>query len=129
MSRRTREAQGRNREVGSGGSVEQNCELMNKKQMRGGVVWTSEHLIAKSSITKRQLRRSDSCAVKDTYLTLGGLCHCRQTEMIVRSSIGAQESADGVVGGNANSNNWNTINKWHITKGLNVWKQIKDSTL
>lgn len=39
--RRTREAQGRNREVGSEGSVNQNCEPMNKKRMGGGTVWTS----------------------------------------------------------------------------------------
>ena len=39
--RRAREAQGRNREVGSEGSVNQNCEPMNKKRMRGGTVWTS----------------------------------------------------------------------------------------
>jgi hypothetical protein len=31
--RRTREAQGRSRETGSGGSVNQNCEPMNKKRI------------------------------------------------------------------------------------------------
>ena len=46
--RRTREAQGRNREVGSGGSVEQSCELMYKKQIRGVTVWTSKPQEAKS---------------------------------------------------------------------------------
>ena len=32
-NRRTREAQGRSREAGSEGSVDQRCELMNKKQI------------------------------------------------------------------------------------------------
>lgn len=40
---------------------------------------------------------------------------CRKAEMTARSLIVAQESADGVVGGN--------------TEGLNVWKQSKEPTI
>jgi hypothetical protein len=73
MEVKVSEAQGRRREAGSEGSVEQRCEPMNKNRIRGETSRTSKPLIAKSISIKGSGRRFGGCALKVVELTPGGL--------------------------------------------------------
>ncbi len=97
--RRIREAQGRRREAGSEGSVDQTCDLMNKNRIRGLPDRTSAPVIAKSGPSIRRGGAFGRCARKAVHLTLGGLCGVQQnwTALVVRQVITAQESAEGIV--------------------------------
>ena len=67
------EAQGRRREAGSGGSVDQSRDLTNRNRTGGILGRTSGQLIAKSRSIKGQGCRSGRCAVKAVRLTPGDL--------------------------------------------------------
>ena len=99
--RRISEAQGRRREAGSEGSVEQTCDPMNKNRIRGLPGRTSERIIAKSAPSMRRGGRFGGCAGKAVELTLGGLYSVRRsrTERVARRVIAVQESAEGKVVG------------------------------
>ena len=75
--RRISEAQGRRREAGSEGSVEQSRDPMDKNRIRGLPGRTSEPRIAKSIAIKGRGGRSGGCAVKAVGLTSGGLRRVR----------------------------------------------------
>src|SRR5215218_5485832 len=75
--RRVSEAQGRRREAGSEGSVEQNRGLMDKNRIGGLPARTSEPWIAKSTTIKGRGGRSGRRAGKAVELTSGGLCRVR----------------------------------------------------
>jgi len=99
MEVKSSEAQGRHREVGSGGSVEQTREPMYKNRIRGVPGWTSEPPIAKSISIKSSVRISGGCARKAVELTLGDLRPCPEGLSEPRGEpIGKQESAEGIVG-------------------------------
>ena len=66
-------AQGRRREAGSGGSVEQSRDLTNRNRIRGIRGRTSGRLIAKSTSIKGHGCRSGGAAAKAVRLTLGDL--------------------------------------------------------
>ena len=99
--RRISEAQGRRREAGSEGSVEQTCDLMNKNRIRGLPDRTSEPVIAKSASSMRRGGRFGRCAGKAVGLTLGDLRCVRlsRTERVVRHVTATQKSAEGIVVG------------------------------
>ena len=67
------EAQGRHREVGSEGSVEQRRGPMNKNRMRGLRCRASEQTIAKPISIKGTGGKSDGRAWKAVELIAGGL--------------------------------------------------------
>jgi hypothetical protein len=67
------EAQGRHREVGSEGSVEQTRGLMNKNRMRRPTVPVSEQTIGKPISNKGTGGKSGSRAWKAVELITGGL--------------------------------------------------------
>ncbi len=75
--RRISEAQGRRREAGSEGSVEQSRDPMDKNRIRGLPGRTSEQAIAKSAAIKGRGGKSGGCAVKAVGLTSGGLRRVR----------------------------------------------------
>ena len=77
--RRISEAQGRRREAGSEGSVEQSRDPMDKNRIRGLPGRTSEPLIAKSIAIKGRGGKSGGCAVKAVGLTSGGLRRVRKS--------------------------------------------------
>ncbi len=66
-------AQGRCREAGLEGSVEERGEPMNKNRISGVSGRTSKPLIAKSISMKGLGRRCGGCALKVVELTSGGL--------------------------------------------------------
>ena len=76
--RRISEAQGRRREAGSEGSVEQSRDPMDKNRIRGLPGRTSEPMIAKSTAIKGRGGKSGGCAVKAVGLTSGGLRRVRK---------------------------------------------------
>ena len=97
------EAQGRHREVGFEGSVEQRYEPTDRNWIsrRGG--WTSWREATKSLSTKGWKRKSSGCVSKVSVgnrLTPGGLHRCLgiETGGIERLHSAVQESADGIVG-------------------------------
>ena len=73
MGRSDSEAQGRHREVGSEGSVEQKREPMDKNRIRGLGRRTSVLPIAKSTTIKSARGRSGGCAWKAVRLITGDL--------------------------------------------------------
>src|SRR3954469_14676499 len=75
--RRASEAQGRRREAGSEGSVEQNRGLMDKNRIGGLPGRTSEPWIAKSTTIKGRGGKSGRRAGKAVELTSGDLCRVR----------------------------------------------------
>ena len=75
--RRISEAQGRRREAGSEGSVEQSRDPMDKNRIRGLPGRTSGPMIAKSRAIKGRGGKSGGCAVKAVGLTSGGLRRVR----------------------------------------------------
>src|SRR3954451_22472717 len=75
--RRASEAQGRRREAGSEGSVEQNRGPMDKNRIGGLPARTSEPQIAKSTTIKGRGGKSGRRAGKAVELTSGGLCRVR----------------------------------------------------
>jgi len=77
--RRIGEAQGRRREAGSEGSVEQSRDPMDKNRIRGLPGRTSEHMIAKSMAIKGRGGKSGGCTVKAVGLTSGGLRRVRKS--------------------------------------------------
>ena len=98
------EAQGRHREVGSEGSVEQRYEPTDRNWIRRRYGWTSWHQATKSLSTKGRRRKSSGCVLKVSVgnrLTPGGLYRCLgiETGGIERLHSAMQESADGIVGG------------------------------
>jgi hypothetical protein len=80
--------------------VEQNRDLTNRKRIRGVSGRTSGPRIAKSISIKGQGCRSDRDAGKAIELTQGDLRHVPILELREPQGdlIGAQESAEGVVG-------------------------------
>ena len=77
--RRISEAQGRRREAGSEGSVEQSRDPMDKNRIRGLPGRTSEQMVAKSIAIKGRGGKSGGCAVKAVDLTSGGLRGVRKS--------------------------------------------------
>ena len=75
MGRSDSEAQGRHREVGSEGSVEQRREPMDKNQIQGLRHRTSGQLIAKSSTINGAGGKFGGCALKAVSRIAGGLLH------------------------------------------------------
>ena len=93
------EAQGRRREAGSEGSVEQKREPMNEKRIRGLRRGTSWHMTTKSISIKSAGGKSDGCAWKEVELTSGDLPFVVESRLRMERSIltGRQKSASGVV--------------------------------
>jgi len=75
--KRSSEAQGRRREAGSEGSVEQSRDPMDKNRIRGLPGRTSRHVAAKSRAIKGRGGRSGGRAAKAVELTSGDLCRVR----------------------------------------------------
>ena len=73
MEVKASEAQGRSREAGSGGSVEQKCEPMNKNRIRGMQRRASWQLTTKPPSIKDAGCKSGGCALKAVELTSGDL--------------------------------------------------------
>jgi len=97
------EAQGRHREVGSEGSVEQRCELTDRNWIVRRQGRTSWREATKSISIKGRQRKSSGCAPKVSIgnrLTPGGLYGCLEigTGAIERLHSAIQESAEGIVG-------------------------------
>jgi len=84
----------------SEGSAEQNRDLTNRNRIRGIPSRTSVRRIAKSTSIKDQGCRSGRGAGKAIELTQGGLRHVPKLELRDPRGdlIGAQESAEGIVG-------------------------------
>ena len=101
MEMKASEAQGRHREVGSKGSVEQRCEPTDRNWISRRQGRTSYREITKSISIKGRQRKSSGCAPKVIELTPGGLLGCSGigTGGIVRFHNAQQESAEGIVGG------------------------------
>ena len=80
--------------------MEQNRDLTNRKRIRGISDWTGGPRTAKSLSIKGQGCRSGRAAGKAIELTLGGLRHVPNSELREPQGdlIGAQESAEGIVG-------------------------------
>ena len=76
MEVKASEAQGRRREAGSEGSVEQTREPMDKNRIRGIRRRTSGRMIAKSRSIKGAGCKSGGCARKVVELTSGDLPPC-----------------------------------------------------
>ena len=77
--RRVSEAQGRRREAGSEGSVEQSRGPMDKNRIRGLPGRTSERDVAKSAAIKGRGGKSGGDAAKAVGLTSGGLRRVRNS--------------------------------------------------
>ena len=97
------EAQGRHREVGSEGSVEQRYEPTDRNWINRRQGRTSWHEATKSIFTKGRQRKSSGYVPKvrvGNRLTPGGLYRCLgiETGGIERLHSAMQESADGIVG-------------------------------
>jgi hypothetical protein len=73
MEVKASEAQGRHREVGSEGSVEQRCEPTHRNWIERRQGRTSEHEITKSISIKGRQRKSSGYALTERGLTPGGL--------------------------------------------------------
>ena len=69
------EAQGRDREETSEGSVEQSCEPTDRNRIQGERIYASEQVIAKRIAVKRCGRKFGGRAAKVVELTVGDL-HC-----------------------------------------------------
>jgi hypothetical protein len=93
------EAQGRHREVGSEGSVEQRYGLMDKNRIGGLRRRTSEQVIAKSVSIKDAGGKSGGRVSKAVELIVGDLLHVWDSGLRVESFtlILQQKSAAGVV--------------------------------
>lgn len=93
------ETQGRRREVGSEGSVEQKREPMNEKRIGGLQRGTSWQLTTKSISIKNAGGKSDGCAWKEVELTSGDLLFVVESRLRAERSVltGWQKSASGVV--------------------------------
>jgi len=93
------EAQGRRREAGSEGSVEQKRESMNEKRIWGLRCWTSWQMTTKSISIKSTGGKSDGCARKEVELTSGDLLFVVESRLRIEWSVltGRQKSASGVV--------------------------------
>jgi hypothetical protein len=74
-----KEAQGRRREAGSEGSVEQSRGPMDKNRIRGLPDRTCEQMIAKSTAIKDRGGKSGGRAAKAVGLTSGDLRRVRAT--------------------------------------------------
>ena len=99
MEVKRREAQGRHREVGSEGSVDQRYEPTNRNwisRRQGGTSWRK---VTKSVSIKDRKRKSSGCVLKERVLTPGGLCCClcEETGGTGRLHMAVQESAEGIV--------------------------------
>ena len=77
------EAQGRHREVGSEGSVEQRYGSMDKNRIRGLRRRTSEQLIAKSVSNKDAGGKSGGRVSKAVELIAGDLLHVSNSRLRV----------------------------------------------
>ena len=100
------EAQGRHREVGSEGSVEQRYEPTDRNWINRRQGRTSWREATKSLFTKGRKRKSSGYVLKVSVgkrLTPGGLYCCLGigTGGIERFHSAVQESAAGIVGGQA----------------------------
>ena len=76
MEVKASEAQGRHREVGSEGSVEQTYEPTNGNWISRRQGRTSQRVVTKSISIKIRKRKSSGCVRKDRVLTPGGLGGC-----------------------------------------------------
>jgi len=97
------EAQGRHREVGSEGSVEQRYEPTDRNWINRRQGRTSWREATKSLFTKGRKRKSSGCVPKVSVrnrLTPGGLYRCLGigTGAIERLHSAMQDSAEGIVG-------------------------------
>ena len=94
------EAQGRHREVGSEGSVEQKYEPTNRNWILRREGWTSWHEITKSISIKSRQRRFSGCVRKASKLTPGDLYSCLgiKTGGSASDHSAVQKSAEGIVG-------------------------------
>ena len=112
--------QGRRREAGSEGSVEQSRDLTNRNRVLGSPGRTSGQLPAKSISIKGPSCRSGRCAVKAVKLTSGDLRRVSETGLRKPrgNHIAAQKSAEGIVGG-GNEPGGSTVRRSHRTEGLN----------
>src|SRR3981189_2237314 len=95
------EAQGRRREVGSEGSVEQNCGLMDKNRITRPTQpdeRASDREVHSHQGLGWEIRRACREGGR-TYLGRSPSCPGHRTERVVRLVIAAEKSADGIVGG------------------------------
>ena len=76
MEVKASEAQGRSREAGSEGSVEQRCELTNRNWMSGGKVGRESVRFRSPYSSRTGTVNSSSCALKVDVLTPGDLASC-----------------------------------------------------
>lgn len=100
QSRRQGEGQGRRREAGSEGSLEQNRDPMNKNRIRGSHGRTSGHVIAKSLSIKAHGCKFGGRAGKADVLTSGGPRHVPESRLRRQQCrlIVARKSAEAIVG-------------------------------
>ncbi len=76
MEVKASEAQGRHREGGSEGSVEQTYEPTHRNWISRRQGRTSQRVVTKSISIKVRKRKSSGCVRKDSVLTPGGLGGC-----------------------------------------------------
>ena len=76
------------------GSVERNCEPMNKNRIEGAVEQGERAKNREALVIKARRRKSGGCAVKECVLTWGGLAPCLKGQ---RSRSASEESAEVVV--------------------------------
>lgn len=97
---KAREAQGRCREAGSEGSVEQRRELTYRNQIRGRFGQASQQMMTKPISIKAHSCTSGSCAPKVYCLTPGDLVFCWAfpTGRTARFAIEDKKSAEAIVG-------------------------------
>ena len=76
MEVKASEAQGRHREVGSEGRVEQTYEPTHRNWISRRQGRTSQRVVTKSLSIKIRKRKSSGCVRKDRVLTPGGLGRC-----------------------------------------------------
>lgn len=103
MEVKAREAQGRHREVGSEGSVDQRYEPTDRNWIMRRQGRESQREMTKPISIKGRKRKSSGCVPKVCELTPGGLQGCRVeyrwTGAVERRHIALQKSAEGIVGG------------------------------
>ena len=92
MEAKAREAQGRHREVGSEGSVEQTYEPTNGNWISRRQGRTSQRVVTKSISSKDRKRKSSGCVRKGSVLTPGGLGGCPFVQ------AGQTQTFEGTVG-------------------------------
>ena len=99
---KAREAQGRHREVGSEGSVDQRYEPNDRNWIMRRQGRESQRERTKPISIKGRKGKSSGCVLKVCELALGGLQGCGaeygSTGAVERRHIALQKSAEGIVG-------------------------------